>query len=42
MTKTVDTLTDPAFVVYGLDADKKPRAARFDKAIQSWSRKPPS
>ena len=30
MTKTVDNLTDPAFVVYGVDADKKPRAARFD------------
>ena len=32
MTKTVDNLTDPAFVVYGLDADKKPRAARFDNS----------
>ena len=32
MTKTVDNLTDPAFVVYGVDADKKPRAARFDNS----------
>ena len=32
MTKTVDNLTDPAFVVYGIDADRKPRAARFDNS----------
>jgi hypothetical protein len=32
MTRTVDNLTDPAFVVYGIDADKKPRAARFDNS----------
>ena len=32
MTKTVDNLTDPAFVVFGIDADKKPRAARFDNS----------
>jgi hypothetical protein len=32
MTKTVNNSTDPAFVVYGVDADKKPRAARFDNS----------
>jgi hypothetical protein len=30
MNKTADNPTGPAFVVFGIGADKKPRAARFD------------
>ena len=32
MTMTAEKLTDPAFVVFGIDAAKKPRAARFDNS----------
>ena len=30
MSTTADKPTGPAFVVFGIGADKKPRAARFD------------
>ena len=30
MNTTADRPTGPAFVVFGIGADKKPRAARFD------------
>ena len=32
MTMTAEKLIDPAFVVFGIDAAKKPRAARFDNS----------
>ena len=32
MTKTAEKPTDPAFVVFGIDANKKPHAARFDNS----------